>query len=41
LAVFLLALASVVVFGLLLATVRSLRAGTLWVAEPVAVIVPA
>lgn len=41
LAVLLLALASVVVFGLLLATVRSLRAGTLWVAEPVAVIVPA
>lgn len=40
LAVGLLALASVVVVGLLLATVRAARAGTLWVPEPVAVIVP-
>jgi len=39
-AVALLALASVVVFGLVLATVRAARAGTLWAPEPVAVIVP-
>ena len=36
----LLALASVVVFGLALATVQAARAGRLWVVEPVAVIVP-
>ena len=40
LSLLLLALASVVVFGLLLATLRAARGGTLWVAEPVAVIVP-